>query len=270
MTSPAVSEEEIEVAEKLRAQGEYATALKLTQDMLERAQDGDARMRLLFNLVTCSAFMELEDVTDQAMKELDTMPQPEFSRALANMSRAYAEEQLGRPEKALALLDMNLDTGFFEREDFRIHKYQLCHFKGKALIRLKRAKEGLDWLDTGHVLYPSEESARDETELRIIGWVEPSIQINRANCLMGLDRFEEAFQAATEVLRWTDGDLATLARQHMAECRVWQGRVPEALEIYSDLKKRLPCRLIDEDRIQQGITNCMNYLEKRRQSGKPS
>ena len=270
MTNPAISEEEIDAAEKLRAKGELAASLKLTQAMLEHAEDGDVRMRLLFDVVTCSAQLELEDIMNQAIAELDTMPHPEFSRALANMSRAYAEDQLGRPEKALALLDMNLETGYFERDDFRIHKYQLCLFKGHALLRLRRISEALEWLDRAHSLYPSEDSARDESERLIFGWVEPLIQINRANGLMALDRFDEAFDAASQVISGTDGDLAALARQHMAECRVWQGHVPEALEIYADLKKRLPCRLVEEDRIETGIFNCMSYLQKRRPVGKPS
>jgi tetratricopeptide (TPR) repeat protein len=270
MKCPTVSEEEINAAEVLRAKGELAASLRLTEDMLKRAEDDGARMRLLFNVVTCSALLGLEDVTNQAMTELDTMPQPEFSRALANTSRAYAEDQLGRPENALALLDMNLETGYFERDDFRIHKYQLCLFKGQALLRLRRVKEALEWLDKAHALYPSEESTPNETERSIFGWVEPDIQVNRASCLLGLDRLDEAFQSATNVLKWTDGDLATFALQHMAECRVWQRRVPEALKLYADLKMRLPCRLVDQDRIEKGITNCMNYLDRHRPSNKPS
>jgi tetratricopeptide (TPR) repeat protein len=264
------TEEEIDAAEKLRANGEFAAALKSIQEMLERVNDEDSRMRLLFDVVSCSALLELDDITEQAMKELDTMPQPQFSRVLANMSRAYAEDELGRPDKALAILDMNLETGYFEREDFRIHKYQLCFFKGKALVRLRRVTEALDWLDRAHAMYPSEDSARDESERLIFCWVEPSVQIERANCLLTLDRFEEAFEAAKEVTQSDDSDLATFARQYMAECRLWQSRVPEALELYADLKKRLPCRLVQEDRIERGITNCMNYLEKRRPTSKPS
>lgn len=265
-----VTEEEMDEAERLRAKGDLATSLRLAQEMLTRAEDPDPRMRILFNVVTCSALLELPELTNQAMAELDTMPEPEFCRAFANMNRAYAEDQHGRPATALAMLDMILDAGHFEKDDCRIHMYQLCLFKGEALTRLRRPSEALDWLDKAHALYPAERNTRNETERLIFGWVEPNIQVNRANCLMGLDRFEEAFQAASEVLRWTDGDLSTLARQYMAECRVWQGRVPEALDFYSDVKKRLPCRLLEDDRIRQGISNCMSYLEKRRPSGRPS
>lgn len=264
------TEEEIDAAEKLRAKGEFAAALTSIKEMLDRANNEGSRMRLLFDVVSCSALLELDEVTEQAMNELGTMPQPQFSRVLANMSRAYAEDQLGRPEKALAFLDMNLETGYFEREDFRIHKYQLCLFKGQALVRLRRVTEALDWLDKAHEMYPSEDSAHDETERLIFCWVEPSIQINRANCLLVLDRFDEAFDAAKMVTQRTDGDLATFARQYMAECRLWQSRVPEALELYVDLKKRLPCRLVQEYRIEQGIANCMNYLEKQRPLSRPS
>jgi len=264
------TEEEIDAVEKLRGKGELATSLRLTQAMLERTEDVDVRMRLLFDVIWCSTQLELDDVTNRAMDELDTMPQPEFSRVLANMSRAYAEEQLGRPERALALLDMNLETGYFEREDFRIHKYQLCLFKGRALLRLRRAIEALDWLDRAHALYPSEDSGRDEAERRIFGWVETSIQVNKATCLLALDRFGEAYEAASQVVCRDVGDLATFALQHMAECRIAQGRVSEALALYANLKKRLPCRLVDEDRVRQGITNCMNYLDKLHPGGKPS
>jgi tetratricopeptide (TPR) repeat protein len=270
MTNPNVSEEEIDAAEKLRAKGDLATSLRLTQEMLERVKDSGVRMRLLFGVVTCSTLLERKDVTDQAMRELGTMPAPEILRALANMSRAYAEEQLGRPENALTLLDMNLETGYFERDDFRIHKYQLCLSKGQALLRLLRIKEALDWLDQAHALYPSEETARDETERRIFGWVEPLIQSNRANCLIALDRFDDAFEAASQVMRRTDGDLATFALQQMAESRAWQHRQPEALKLYAELKKRLPCRLVDEDRIQSGIANCIKSLENLGPASKPS
>ena len=170
-------------------------------------------MRLLFGVVRCSGLLGLDDVTNRAMADLDTLPQPEFLRALANMYRAHAEEQNGRAENALALLDMNLEAGFLERDDFRIHEYQLFLFKGEALLRLRQAKEALDWLDKAHALYPSEKSARNENEHSIFCWVEPSIQTARANCLLALDRFEDSFEAAREVIRRDDGDLATFARQ---------------------------------------------------------
>jgi hypothetical protein len=144
MANAAVSEKEVEKAEILRGDGATEASLALSQELLGRADDGDLRMRLLFNIVTCSASLELDEVADRALAELDKMPEPQFSRVLANMSRGHAEDKLGRPEKALAIFDMILETGYFEREDFRIHKYQLCLFKGQALARLKRDKEALD------------------------------------------------------------------------------------------------------------------------------
>lgn len=135
---------------------------------------------------------------------------------------------------------------------------------------MRRVNEALDWLDRAHALYPSEDSGLDETERRIIGWVETSIQVSRATCLLTLDRFGEAYEAASQVVSRDVGDLATFALQHMAECRIAQGRVSEALALYADLKMRLPCRLVNEDRVRQGITNCMSYLEKLHPGGRPS
>jgi tetratricopeptide (TPR) repeat protein len=265
-----VTEDEIEAAERLRARGEFQTVLALTQDMLKRVEDGDMHMRLLFDLVSCSASLDRPELIEAAMDELKKLPKPEFSRVLANLDRAWAETSLGRPLNALNILDIDLATGLFEAEDMRIHKYRLLLFKGEALLHLRLVVEALEWLDRAHRLYPTIESTSSVQEAKIFGWVEPSIQIKRANCLLGLDRYEDSFHAAEEVMKFHDAELATLALQYMAECRVWQGRVPEALGLYADLKKRLPCRLIDEDRIEKGIANCASYLEKRRPPSKPS
>jgi tetratricopeptide (TPR) repeat protein len=265
-----VTERDIESAEKLWLDGEFAAALDLSRRLLLSACDDDARMRLLFNVISCSASLDRSDLIDAAMAELEKLPKPEYSRVLANLNRAWAETSLGRPQNALNILDTDLATGLFEADDMRIHKYRLCLCKGEALVHLRRATDALEWLDKAHALYPTEGAARDGTERLIFGWVEPNIQVHRANCLLALDRLDEAFDAASQVLRKNDSDLATLAMQYVAECRVWQGREEEALRIYADLKKRLPCRLVDEDRIEKGIANCVSRLEKRRPSTKPS
>jgi len=265
-----VTEGAIGAAEKLRSKGEFAAALDLCQQMLACTQDGDLRMRLLFDIVSCAASLDQPVVVESAMAELDKMPNHEYSRVLANLNRAWAETSLGRPANALNLLDMGLATGLFEADDMRVHKYRLCLFKGDALLHLRRPEQALEWLDRGHELYPTIEAGSSAEERQIFGWVEPNIQINRANCLLAFDRYEESFQAAEQVRKFDKPDLATLAMQYMAECRVRQCRVPEALEIYSRLKERLPCRLVDESRIREGISNCMSYLEKQKPSSRPS
>ncbi len=265
-----VTEEAIDAAEKLRSKGEFAASLDLTQKMLASVQDDDHRMRLLFNAVSCAASLDQPEIIEAAMGKLEKLPKPEISRVLANLNRAWAETSLGRPSNALSLLDMGLATGLFEAEDMRIHKYILCLFKGEALLHLRRTLDALEWLDRAHELYPTIESTSSTEEGQIFAWVEPNIQINRANCLLAFDRYEESFQAAEQVLKFDKADLVTFAMQYMAECRVWQRRVPEALDIYAKLKQRLPCRLVDESRIDQGISNCMAYLEKQRPPRRPS
>ncbi len=54
ISKKAVSEAEIEAAEKLRRQGQVGVALTRTQEMLGRAQDDGTRMRLLFDILCCS------------------------------------------------------------------------------------------------------------------------------------------------------------------------------------------------------------------------
>src|SRR6266536_2755042 len=167
-----VTDEEIDAAEKVRGYGEFSTALALAQDMLLRVRDDDKRMRLLFDVLRCSTQLRAESVTDDAICELEKYPYPEFSRVLANSIRAYAEIFLGRPQDALALLDLNLETGFFEREDFRPHKYDLCLYKGMALERLSRWEEALEWLEKAHAMFPDEASTPDQDMLLHFRWAE--------------------------------------------------------------------------------------------------
>ena len=91
--------------------------------------------------------------------------------------------------------------------------------------------------------------------------------IERANCFIGLGRYAEAYDAASQVRG--DENYTTLAMQYMAECRLWQRRVQEAMTLYRELQKRLPSRFVDEQRVQTGIRNGMEYLENRHPQWKP-
>ena len=83
-----LTEQEIDAAERLRAKGEYATALALTQEMLTRVEDADTRMRLLFDVLYCSTRLCLDDVTTRAIAELEQMPQPRMSRIFVDFIQA--------------------------------------------------------------------------------------------------------------------------------------------------------------------------------------
>jgi tetratricopeptide (TPR) repeat protein len=258
MTSPnQVTENEIDAAEVLRGQGEYATALSLTQDMLRRVQDGDMRMRLLFDVLYCSTRLGIDDVTNDAIHELEQMPEPKMSRVFIDFIQAMSYIAQGKAQEGLDLIDVNLDSVFMEREEFRSWKYKHLAYKGSALVWLARLDDALAALAQAHAMFPDGER-------------ETAILIDQSNCLLALDRYDEAYAAASQVLSRGDGEMATLAMQDMAECRMWQSRVPEALELYVAVQKRLPCRLVQEERIQKGITNAMAYLEKLHPQGRPS
>ena len=256
------TEEEIDAAGKHRGQGDVSSSLVVTQELLMRAQDQATRMGLLFNLLYCSTQLGADDLTETAIKELETMPDPQYCRVLANSIRANAEIDLGRPQNALAIIELNLETGFFERDDFRVHKYQLCFFKGKALERLNRWDEALEWLDKAHSMYPDEASSPDETVRQIFSWAEIEILFNKARCLMGLKQFDEAYELSKQAYELAEGDTKTVAMQYMADCRMWQGRVTESLRLYLDIQKRPPCVSVRAECIQDRISSCIDYLEK--------
>ena len=257
MHNIAVTEEEIEAAEKLRGQGEFATALTLTQDMLTRAQDDDRRMRLLFDVLYCSTRLCLDSVTGDAIKELERLPDPKMSRVFIDFIQAMSYIAHGKAQEGLDLIDVNLKSEFLEREDFQIYKYKHLAYKGSALIWLARPEEALVSLVDAHRMYPDGER-------------EVAILIDQTNCLMALGQYEEAYNAASQALNRGDEEMATLAMQYMAECRLWQGRIPEAGKLYMDIQKRLPCRLVDEKRIKEGMSQCLASLEKVRPQSKPS
>ena len=265
-----VTDEEIDAAEKLRKYGEFSTALALAQDMLGRVQDGDKRMRLLFDVLWCSTQLGAESITDDAIRELEKCPYPEFSRVLANSIRAYAEISLGRPQNALALLDMNLETGFFEREDFRVHKYDLCLFKGMALERLSRWDEALEWLEKAHAMCPGEASAPDEVMLQHFGWVEIEILFNKARCIYGLNKYDEALDLSKRAYYLATGETKTVALMYIANTLTMQRKYAEALKLYLEIQGMPPCRSVPVDQLQEGISRCMDYLGKSNPQSKPS
>lgn len=86
--SQILTEQEIDAAERLRAQGEFAAALALTEEMLARVEDGDTKMRLLFDVLYCSTRLCLDDVTNRAIAELEQMPDSRESRVFIDFIQA--------------------------------------------------------------------------------------------------------------------------------------------------------------------------------------
>ncbi|HTX76824.1 MAG TPA: hypothetical protein VMD29_11510 [Terracidiphilus sp.] len=263
-----IPESEIEATEKLNASGQHEVALTSITELLKQTDDDGQRMRLLFGKVTACSFLDRPELVESTMRQFDALPDPESSRALANLDRAYAEDSLGRPQHALSILDALLQTGLFEQPSFRIHKLRLCATYARALTRLRRPEDALGWIKTAESLYPSADAANDDDQRAIYAWVMPQILLDKANCFLSLDQFDEAFQAAGIVRILGDSDEKSLALQYMAECRAWQRRPDEALRLYSELMRRLPSRLVEEDRVRQGIADCITSFERRHHSNR--
>jgi tetratricopeptide (TPR) repeat protein len=270
MTNPAVSEEQIHAAVKLGNQGDFVGALSLLQDMLLETQDPSTRMLLLFHILSYSTQIDARDVTSDAMAELEGLPDSEVTRVLANSIKANAEIDLGRPQNALAILDLSLGTGLFERENFRVHKYRLFFLKGKALERLKRWHEALDWLEQAHPIFPDLDSCPDEDTRAILGWAETEILFNKARSMHGLDRSDEACELSKQAHDREHGDMRTLAMMYMASARVMQRNFLEALKLYVHVRHELPCRIIQVDQVEEGIARCVREMSNSTPESKPS
>jgi tetratricopeptide (TPR) repeat protein len=251
-----LTEQEIDAAERLRARGEFAAALALTKEMLACVEDRDTKMRLLFDVLYCSTQLCFDDVTNRAIAELEQMPEPRESRVFIDFIKAMTYIAHGHTQKGLDLIEANLKSEFMARDDFREWKYKHLAYKGQALTWLGRCQEALMVLDEAHLMNPE-------------GVRQTAILIDQANCFLALDRYEDSFNAAQQVLMRGDEEMSTLAMLYMAECRMWQGRASDALGIYVDIRRRLPCRLVAEDRVQRGMDGAVAHLEKRSHQDKP-
>lgn len=249
MLKAEVTEQEIEAALGLSAQRDFSSSLALLQEMLTRTKDAQVRMKILFGIVTCSTWLSLDAIREDAIQELKQFPNYEVSNAFVVMAQAGASIDFGQAQDALDLINANLRSEVLQRDDFQDWKYEHLFLKGRSLVQLARYEDALCAFDAANGINPE-------------GKFETDMLIERSNCFLALSRYDEAFNTAAEVLPRDDEDYATLAMQYMAEGRMWQSRVREALEIYSALQKRLPCRLVEEERIGTGIKNAMAYLEK--------
>jgi len=257
MSSSFVTEEEIEKAEKLSAQREFAASLALLQEMLTRTQDSQIRMRLLFDVVTCSTWLNQNEVLSKTVLELKQFPDYDVSHAFVVMTQVSALVDFGRAQEALELINANFKSAILQKEEFQDWKYEYLFLKGRSLTRLARCDEALQTFDEAHSLYAE-------------GKFEADILLDRANCLLYLGRYDESFEVASQVQTRGDEEMVTLAMQYMAECDLGLGRASDALKLYSEIETRLPCRLVEEERIRAGIKNAMARLEKLRPQGKPS
>jgi tetratricopeptide (TPR) repeat protein len=257
MHNAVITEKEIQAALDLSAQRDFSASLAKFQEMLPRAKDVYVRMRILFGIVTCSTWMNLHQIRENAIQELKRLPDYEVSHVFVIMAQARAYSDSGRGKEALDLIDANLNSAVLQRDDFRDCKYEHLFFKGRSLVQLARYDEALAAFDAAHTVCPE-------------GNYEADLLIEQSNCFIAVGRFAEAYDTASRVLSRGDREMVTLAMQYMAECDLGLGRASDALKLYAEIEARRPSSLVQEERIQTGIKNAMKYLEKRHPQGKPS
>ena len=248
-----VTDKEIEAALNLSAERKFDASLALYQAMLIRTQNDRIRMKILLGIVTCSTWLNLDSIRENAIQQLKQLPDYEVSDTFVVMARARAYADSGRVQEALNLINENLSTEVLQRHDLQEWKYEHLFRKGRYLVLLTRYDEALSALNAAYEINPE-------------GEFETDMLIERSNCFLALSRYDEAFEAANRVLSRGDEDMATLAMQYVAECRLWQRRGEEAMTLYRELQRRLPSRLVNEERVDTGIRNGMAFLESHPQS----
>lgn len=251
-----VTELEIERMLSLSAAREFSAALAIAQGSLDRVEDVVQRMIVLYEIITCSTWLGLAEQTVAAVQALDPLVGAEVANVYVAMTRAAVDVEAGRSNEALELINKNLESSFMHTEDYKDWLYDQFVLKAHALTRLARCAEALAVLDEAIAVLPG-------------GRYEASILVCRSNCLMATHDYENAFIAAEAATTKGEAELAATGMLQMAECRMWQRRVPEALALYLQLEKELPRKYIDANRVQTGITRAIAFLEKRSPQMKP-
>jgi tetratricopeptide (TPR) repeat protein len=251
-----VTELEIEGLLDLSAGKEFSAGLAVAQELLNRVEDTIQRITILFEVITCSTWLGLLEQAAAAVEALDPLVGPEVARVFAAMSQAAVDVEAGRANEALGLINRNLESSFMHTENYRDWLYHQLVLKANALTRLARHAEALGVLDEAIALIPG-------------GKYEADLLVNRANCLMAMDDYENAFITAKAASTKADAELAALGMLQMAESRLWQRRVPEAMALYLQLEKQLPRKYVDANRVQEGIARATALLEKSSPQMKP-
>ena len=245
-----VTQPEIEGMLCLSAKREFSPALTLAQNLLERTEDAVQRMVILYTIVTCSVWLGLSEKAEAAVEALDPLVGHDATRVFIAMTQAAVDVEAGRATEALELINKNLEASFMNTDEYKDWLYDQLVLKGNALIRLARCAEALGVLEEATAVLPG-------------GRYEADILVCRASCLIAMEDYENAFIAAEAAKNKGDIELAARGLLQMAECRMWQRRIPEALALYIELEKQLPKKYVDANRVQTGISRAVAFMEKR-------
>lgn len=245
-----VTEREIEEILSLSARREFSPALAVAQNLLLRAEDAVQRMVILYTIILCSTWLGLSEQAEAGVEALDPLVGRDVTGVFVAMTQAAVDIEAGRATEALELVNKSLEPSFMHTDNYKDWLYDQLVIKASALTRLARYADALSVLDEAVAVLPG-------------GKCEADILVNRANCLVAMEDYENAFLAAEDATTKGDADLAACGLLQMAECRMWQRRVPEALALYIELEKQLPKRYVDANRVQTGISRAVAFLEKR-------
>jgi tetratricopeptide (TPR) repeat protein len=189
-----VTEQEIKAAVSLSAERQFDAALALYQTMLPRANEVHTRMAVLYGIVTCSTWLNLDQMRENAIQELKQLPDYEVSEAWVVIAQATAYADFGRAQEALDLINRNLKREVLDRDDFLDWKYEHLFYKGHCLVQLARCEDALVAFDAAHRICPE-------------GDFETDMLIDQSNCFLALARYDEAYAAASQVLGRGDEEM---------------------------------------------------------------
>src|ERR1700733_403242 len=149
-----VTEPEIEQMLTLSAEGKFPAALAVATELLKRVDDAVQRMIILYEIITCSTWLGLEEQKASAIRALDPLVGLEVACAFAAMNQAAVDVEAGRADQALKLIDRNLQSSFIRVGGYKDLLYENPVLKANARTRLARCAEALSVLDEAAAMLP--------------------------------------------------------------------------------------------------------------------
>jgi tetratricopeptide (TPR) repeat protein len=132
-------------------------------------------------------------------------------------------------------------------DEFVVERYENLAQYGFALVHLGRYSEALSAFDQAELVYPN-------------GNLSVEIQLYRITGLGRLKHCDEAFLLAQNLSNREKGDVSVRAKYHMAEIRLEQGRFKDALRIYREVQKLLPCTRVSATDVKRDIESALKGL----------
>jgi tetratricopeptide (TPR) repeat protein len=244
-----MNEKNIAAIEGFKNDGNYEEAVRKILSTIDSSTDDVEKARYLINLIVCTTNLYQREMASDAINQIYKLSLPPDWEPIRNYIAAVSHLDFDQPQEALELLRKNLENPIFMDQEFSSERYENLAQCGFVLTHLERYGEALSSLNEAEQVCPQ-------------GELQSEIKLYKATCLGSIGKFDEAFALSKNVVDNGAGEITVRARLKMAQIRLAEARFSEAVDLYRDVGKCLPCSTISASDVERGIEVAMDALMK--------